>query len=163
MQLSRDSESVPGYLLRTLVMLPWERCDDSILIRCRHIWREKDNKEACMTFGLDYVSGPPIADLLAAKVSFVCRYTGYFSGYDINQPHIPQGKVLTPGEAKALLTVGISPVSNWEWYETRPLEGTDAGKWDADKAHQIHLACGCPPDRPSYFSVDTGVAGEEGA
>ncbi len=114
-----------------------------------------------MSFGLDYVSGPPIADLLAAKVSFVCRYVGYFSDYDINHPHLPQGKVLTPGEAKAYLAVGIAPVSNWEWYETRPLEGANAGKWDADKAHLIHLACGGPPDRPIYFSVDTGVVGEQ--
>ncbi len=114
-----------------------------------------------MAFGLDYTSGPPIADMIAAKVSFVCRYTGYFSGYDINQPHLPQGKVLTPGEAKALLAVGISPVSNWEWYETRPLEGVNAGKWDADKAHKIHLACGGPASRPIYFSIDRGVAGEQ--
>ncbi len=72
-----------------------------------------------MAFGLDYVSGPPIAAMLAAKVAFVCRYTGYFSGYDIAHPEKPQGKCLWPGEATALNKAGIAVVSNWEWSANR--------------------------------------------
>jgi len=97
----------------------------------------------------------------AANVTFVCRYVGYFSGYDITHPERPQGKILTPGEAKALSDAGISPVSNWEWYANRVLEGHDAGAWDAHVANHIHLACGGPPDRPIYFSVDENLAGAQ--
>jgi len=111
-----------------------------------------------MAFGLDYVSGPPIADMKAARVSFVCRYTGYFSGYKDTKPEVPQGKVLTPGEAAALSKAGIALVSNWEWYANRALAGHDAGAWDAQEAHKIHTACGGPADRPIYFSVDVDVA-----
>src|SRR6266567_1174321 len=111
-----------------------------------------------MAFGLDYTSGPPIADMKAAGVTFVCRYVGYFSGYDIAHPSTPQGKVLTPGEASALSKAGIALVSNWEWYANRALGGHAAGVWDAGEAHKIHTACGGPEDRPIYFSVDVDVA-----
>ncbi len=111
-----------------------------------------------MSFGLDYTSGPPITAMKDAAVSFVCRYTGYFSGYDVTHPNTAQGKVLTPGEALSLSKAGIAVVSNWEWYANRALAGHDAGVWDADKAQKIHHACGGPADRPIYFSVDVDVA-----
>ena len=116
-----------------------------------------------MAFGLDYVTGPPVEAMKAhtPPVEFVCRYTGYFSGYDITRVHVPQGKVLTPGEAESHSKAGIALVSNWEWYANRALEGHDAGIWDAGKALQIHTACGGPADRPIYFSVDIDVAGEQ--
>ncbi len=115
-----------------------------------------------MSFGLDYVAGPSVADLKAIRVDgnpivFVCRYTGYFSGYDIAHPEIPQGKVLTPGEAASLSKGGIALVSNWEWSANRALQGHDAGAWDASIAQRIHRACGGPSDRPIYFSVDVNV------
>src|SRR6266568_5124398 len=113
------------------------------------------------SFGLDYVTGPPIADMKAAGVSFVCRYTGYFSGYDDTHIATPQGKCLTPGEAKALSAAGISIVSNWEWDGLTPLTGYDAGVWEAQEANKIHLACGGPASRPIYFSVDTDASGEQ--
>ena len=114
-----------------------------------------------MSFGLDYVSGPSIAAMKAhvPPVEFVCRYTGYFSGYDIAHPERPQGKCLTPGEALALSKAGIALVSNWEWSANRAVQGRAAGEWDADKAATIHHACGGPADRPIYFSVDVDVAG----
>ncbi len=114
-----------------------------------------------MAFGLDYVSGPPIAAMLAAKVAFVCRYTGYFSGYDIAHPEKPQGKCLWPGEATALNKAGIAVVSNWEWSANRAVQGRSAGEWDADKADKIHRACGGESSRPIYFSVDVNVPGQE--
>src|SRR6266480_6912934 len=88
-----------------------------------------------MSFGLDYVTGPHIAT--------------------------PQGKCLTPGEAKALIDAGIAPVSNWEWDGLTPLKGYDAGVGEALEANKIHLACGGPPSRPIYFSVDTDAGGEQ--
>src|SRR5260221_13047244 len=119
-----------------------------------------------MSFGLDYVAGPSVDSMKAhtPPVEFVCRYTGYFSGYDITHAHVPQGKVLTPGEAAALSKAGIALVSNWEWYANRAVAGYDAGAWDAEKAAIIHAECGGPSDRPIYFSVDIDVAGgAEGA
>lgn len=114
-----------------------------------------------MAFGLDYVSGPSIADMKTAGVAFVCRYTGYFSGYKIDEVATPQGKVLTPGEATALSKAGIALVSNWEWSANRAVAGRAAGEWDAGEASKIHHACGGPADRPIYFSVDVNVPGQE--
>ncbi len=119
-----------------------------------------------MSFGLDYVSGPSAIDLKAIRVdgnpvTFVCRYTGYFSGYKIDEVATQQGKVLTPGEAMALTSHGIALVSNWEWSANRAVQGHDAGVWDAGTAAKIHLACGGPPDKPIYFSVDFDATGPD--
>ncbi len=119
-----------------------------------------------MAFGLDYSMGmPAISDMKAAGVAFVCRYTGYFSGYNMNAIATPQGKCLTPGEAKTLLAGGITPVSNYEWYATRPIDdgfggrwSTDqaysAGVWDAQTGNTIHVACGGPASAALYLSGD---------
>src|SRR5258708_5240597 len=102
-----------------------------------------------MSFGLDYSMGmPPISDMKAAGVAFVCRYIGY------TDPSLSQIKILTQAEAHALNQAGISLVSNWEWYVNRVLEGFGAGQWDAQEAQRRHVACGGPPNRPIYFSAD---------
>src|SRR6266702_4147659 len=107
-----------------------------------------------MTFGLDYVSGPPIADMHAAGVTFVCRYLS-----EVNAQTVL--KILTAGEAKMLSEAGIAIVSNYEWYATRPLEGASAGVADAHIAASQHAACGGPSNRPIYFSVDVDVDGSQ--
>jgi hypothetical protein len=107
-----------------------------------------------VAFGLDYVSGPPVSVLTAQRVTFVCRYTGYFSGYNLSAISTAQGKCLTPGEAKALGQARIAVVSNYEWYANRAAEGKDSGVWDARTAEKIHAGCGGPSNRPIYFSVD---------
>ncbi len=104
------------------------------------------------SFGLDYVTGPPIADMKAAGVSFVCRYLSYVN-------NLTQVKLLTPPEAKALSQAGISIVSNYEWYANRALEGFTAGRADAQIAATQHAECGGPGDRPIYFSVDVDTSG----
>ena len=106
------------------------------------------------SFGVDYVSGPPVAALKAAGVTFVCRYLSYVND-------LTKVKLLTPAEARALSDAGISIVSNYEWYANRPLEGTTAGTQDATIAAEQHAACGGPASRPIYFSVDADVAGEQ--
>ena len=121
-----------------------------------------------MSIGLDYVSGPSIDALKAARidgnpVTFVCRYVGYFSGYNLNEIATPQGKVLTPGEARANSLAGIATVSNFEWYAGRSIESAASGEWDAHTANTIHLGCGGPPTRPIYFSVDADVQGAQTA
>jgi hypothetical protein len=105
-----------------------------------------------MAFGLDYVSGPSIADMKAAGVGFVCRYLS-----EVNPQ--TQVKLLTPNEAKALSAAGIAIVSNYEWYATRSLEGVAAGVYDARIAEAQHAACGGSASRPIYFSVDVDVSG----
>ena len=119
-----------------------------------------------MAFGLDYSGGmPQVADMKAAGVAFVCRYVGYFSGYNLNAIATPQGKCLTPGEAKTLLAGGMSPVSNYEWYASRPIDdgfgnrwSTDqaysAGVWDAHTGNTIHVGCGGPSTAALYLSGD---------
>lgn len=105
-----------------------------------------------MSFGIDYVTGPPIADLLAhvPPVAFVCRYLS-----EVNPA--TQVKLLTPVEAKAFGAAGISVVSNYEWTGTTALGGYNAGVFDAQIARDQHAACGGPADSPIYFSVDFGA------
>ncbi len=107
-----------------------------------------------MQFGLDYVSGPSLDTMKAAGVTFVCRYLSFVNS-------LTQVKLLTSNEAKALSVAGIDIVSNYEWYANRPLEGFASGVQDAQIAASQHIACGGPPDRPIYFSVDIDVAGAQ--
>lgn len=62
-------------------------------------------------------------------------------------------------EARALLNAGEHIVSNFEWYESRCLEGRAAGVADAKTALAMHNACGGDPSAPIYFSVDTDTTG----
>src|SRR6266487_4405181 len=112
-------------------------------------------EEEPMSFGLDFVSGPPIAAMKAANVAFVCRYVGY------TDPTLPQTKILTPEEAKANSQADIAIVSNYEWYAARPLEGFASGVVDAHRAAAEHAHCGGPSDKPIYFSVDENLAGTQ--
>jgi hypothetical protein len=102
-----------------------------------------------MTFGLDYVTGPPIAAMLAHNppVSFVCRYLSFVND-------LTQVKLLQPLEAMALGKAGLAIVSNYEWYADRANEGAASGIQDAKIATAQHAAAGGPADRPIYFSVD---------
>lgn len=100
-----------------------------------------------MGFGLDYVTGPPIATLKANNVAFVCRYLSF-----VNE--LTQVKILSPSEAKTLGENDISIVSNYEWYGNRAAEGFASGAQDAQIAASQHSSCGGPSDRPIYFSVD---------
>ena len=97
--------------------------------------------------GLDYSMGmPDIAAMKQGNISFVCRYVGWSD--------LSQAKILTLAEAQTLSQNGISIVSNYEWYSTRPQEGTQAADVDAARALQIHKDCGGPDNAPIYFSVD---------
>ena len=119
-------------------------------------------------FGLDYTNvSPQIAKQLGAK--FVCRYVGYFSGYNINTINVQQGKCLYTAEASELLSDGIDIVSNFEWYAMRPSihdsgsasASFAAGQWDARVGNAIHIGCGGPSTAPIYFSVDYQTDGSD--
>lgn len=106
-------------------------------------------------WGVDYSEGYDVSTLQKWNAKFAVRYVGFTS------PSLPQTKILTLSEARNLGAAGISIVSNWEWYNSRPSEGFDTGAWDAMMADEAHKACGGPPDRPIYFSVDYNSNGTE--
>jgi hypothetical protein len=106
--------------------------------------------------GIDYSSGmPDIQAMKNASIEFVCRYVGYSS------PSLPQTKILTPTESYTLSQNGFYIVSNFEWYNTRPREGYNAGVQDAHIAEGIHRSCGGPSSAPVYFSVDYNTDGSD--
>lgn len=95
--------------------------------------------------GVDYSTGrPSITALKAAGYSFACRYLS----------NSTSGKNLSRAEATQLRAGGIDVVSNWEWSANAALRGRAQGVADATDAKAQHLACGGPPTRPIYFSVD---------
>ena len=104
--------------------------------------------------GLDYSQGvPDITAMKQGNVAFVCRYVGWSD--------LAQTKILTLQEAKTLSQNGIAIVSNYEWYNTRPQEGSQAADVDVARALQIHHACGGPDTAPIYFSVDYDSPGSD--
>lgn len=119
-------------------------------------------------FGLDYTS-EPVQIIKALNPGFVCRYTGYFSGYDTTNVALQQGKCLYTAEADTLLANNIDIVSNFEWYSLRPsinnagsaAAANGAGQWDARVGNAIHIGCGGPVDAPIYFSVDYQTDGSD--
>lgn len=107
-----------------------------------------------MINGLDYSMGiPDMATMKQGNVAFVCRYVGWSD--------LAQTKILTPTEAETLSQNGIAIVSNYEWYSSRPQEGSAAAAVDASRALQIHEACGGPATAPIYFSVDYNSPGSD--
>jgi hypothetical protein len=97
------------------------------------------------THGVDYAWERPDPGLLAAEgYAFACRYLS----------HDTTGKNLSLSEAKNLAAHGIAVVSNWEFQPRHALSGYSAGVDDAMHAQNLHAACGAPPNRPIYFSVD---------
>lgn len=109
-----------------------------------------------MAFGLDYVTAPSIEAMKThdPPVTFVCRYLSAVND-------LTKIKLLTPAEAKADSEAGIAIVSNYEWYEKRPLEGYASGVSDAKIGRDQHAACGGPATRPIYFSVDFDATGQD--
>jgi len=94
--------------------------------------------------GVDYTGGANIAQLAAAGKVFACRYGGPGGAW----------KHLTLAEAQALSRAGVSIVANAEGSATGLINGFPAGASWAREAEAHFLACGMPPDRPIYFSVD---------
>ncbi|HEX6682847.1 MAG TPA: DUF1906 domain-containing protein [Candidatus Limnocylindrales bacterium] len=101
-----------------------------------------------MIEGVDYAwSRPNIGQLAAAGKRFACRYGGPGSS----------GKQLDPGEAQALSAAGIAIVANAEGAADGLLGGFSVGVSWARDADQHFRACGMPPGRPIYLSVDFDV------
>lgn len=103
-----------------------------------------------MIEGVDYAFSKPNITQLAtpppagAGKKFACRYGGPGSA----------GKHLTLSEARALTAAGMSIVANAEGAADGLNNGYSAGVSWASQAEAHFAACGMPPDRPIYFSVD---------
>jgi hypothetical protein len=95
--------------------------------------------------GVDYAAQrPSVAGLVAAKKKFACRYGGAGSA----------GKQLDNAEADALRAAGIAIVANVEGAADGMKGGFTVGATWARNADAHFRACGMPPDRPIYLSVD---------
>jgi hypothetical protein len=98
--------------------------------------------------GVDYSwDRPSPAALWAAGYRFVVRYLS----------NNTTGKNLTLAEAEQLHAAGLATVSNWEDGAEAARNGFGQGASDARTAAAQHVACGGPPNRPIYFSVDYDV------
>lgn len=98
--------------------------------------------------GVDYAwARPSIPGLVAVGKHFACRYVGRGSA----------GKLLTVDEAADLSSHGLSIVANVEGLESELLGGAPVGTTWALAAHTHAVACGMPPDKPIYLSVDFNV------
>lgn len=96
--------------------------------------------------GVDYAfpPHPNIGQLAAAGIRFACRYGGPGTA----------PKHLTLSEAQALNAAGIAVVANAEGSANGLINGFAAGASWASDAEAHFRACGMPPGRPIYFSVD---------
>jgi len=99
------------------------------------------------TRGVDYTGGADIAALVAAGIKFACRYGGPGGSW----------KHITPAEAQALSAAGIAVVANAEGSASGLIGGWSTGVDWARQAEAHFAACGMPPDKPIYFSVDFNV------
>lgn len=99
--------------------------------------------------GVDYAfpPRPNIGQLAAAGIRFACRYGGPGS----------LDKQLDPEEARALTAAGIAIVANAEGAASGLVGGYSVGASWARSAEARFKACGMPPGRPIYFSVDFDV------
>lgn len=98
--------------------------------------------------GVDYAwSRPDIQQLAAAGKVFACRYGGPGS----------IEKQLDPVEAQQLSAAGVAVVANAEGAADGLLGGFSAGASWARSAEARFAACGMPPGRPIYLSVDFDV------
>lgn len=99
--------------------------------------------------GVDYAfpPRPDIGQLVAAGKRFACRYGGPGT----------LDKQLDPDEARALSAAGIAIVANAEGSTAGLLSGASAGADWATRAEARFKACGMPPGRPIYLSIDFDV------
>jgi len=98
--------------------------------------------------GGDYsFARPSMSELHSLGVTFVARYVS------------PEGsKNLSRSEAVELSNAGIDIVTNFEDTANNSVGGYSQGVADARMAEAQHLACGGPPTRPIYFSIDTDLS-----
>ena len=104
-----------------------------------------------VTHAIDYAFARPApAAIKAAGYTGVLRYV-----CPINDQ--TKGKVISGPEMAALRAAGLDVTLNFEWYETRPTKGYQAGIDDAHVADAQADALGYPVGCAIYYSVDFGA------
>jgi hypothetical protein len=86
----------------------------------------------------------------SSTIKFAIRYLG-------RDPR--GGKDLTPTESKALKAAGMGRVVVYQPRRAFVPTSADNGRLAASQAHGDAVACGMPPTRPIYFSVDGDTRG----
>lgn len=106
--------------------------------------------------GIDYAySHPSPASIKASGAQFVLRYSAGVASDPANPSHhLNAGKLITPGEFRALLAAGLDVIANSEWYEERVTEGAAAGRADGAADYALWRACGLARDASIYVSWD---------
>lgn len=103
-------------------------------------------------YAIDYAFARPVPeDIKAAGYTGVLRYLA-----PVN--NATRGKLATKTEVDALRRAGLDVTLNFEWYETRPTKGYQAGVDDARVANEQAAAIGYPLTCAIYFSVDFGAS-----
>ena len=98
--------------------------------------------------GIDYSTArPSISGLWSAGKRFACRYLAY----------LPNAKVLTVTELRALQRQGMGVVLNWEQGSGDMFDGFLRGQTHAREAYRQALSLGAPNTIPIYFSCDQDV------
>ena len=93
---------------------------------------------------------PSVAELKAAGVTGVMRYLVP----PANVSSSAQWKAITPAEFKTYIDGGIDVWLNYEWYESRCMEGAPAGQQDGTWAAQLAYSCGYAHGAVIPFSHD---------
>lgn len=86
------------------------------------------------------------------------KRAGYQGQFRYVAPDNPKTrpKIITLPQAIQIRNQGLDLVLNFEWYETRPLDGFLAGQQDAITANVVAKNVGYPTTAAIYFSVDFG-------
>lgn len=104
-----------------------------------------------MTTVLDAFGPLPTQQVKASGASGVMRYLAPHN-------HLTEPKIATLAQVQEERYAGLDVGLNWEWYETRPLNGYAAGQQDALLADQQADGLGYPLASAIYYSVDTGAS-----
>jgi hypothetical protein len=106
--------------------------------------------------GIDYsYARPDLGQVARSGARFVVRYSAGSASDPGHQSYrINSGKLITPGEFKAILAAGMDVIANDEWYTSRITEGAAAGSADGRAAAKLWRACGLAKGASIYVSWD---------
>jgi hypothetical protein len=106
--------------------------------------------------GIDYsYARPNLAEAARSGARFVVRYSAGAASDSGHPSHaVNAGKLITPGEFKAILAAGMDVIANDEWYASRITEGAAAGTADAKAAGRLWKSVGLAKGASVYVSWD---------
>lgn len=106
--------------------------------------------------GIDYsYARPDLGKIARSGARFVVRYSAGSASDPGHQSYrLNAGKLITPGEFKAIIAAGMDVIANDEWYASRITEGAAAGSADGRAAAKLWRACGLAKGASIYVSWD---------